>query len=134
MGYIVDGIEINGQIFGSRTDDDVAEYRLAAGEKIKQISYQKVPDGGWTGTVRKIIFHSNIKDYRFAAGADSNTAFSSDDKEYSITISPTENLLNVFQSSVLTVQLGTETYFGGLKKASEWKKGNFTFHIFSYEY
>jgi hypothetical protein len=125
MGYIVDGIEINGQIFGSRTDDDVAEYRLAAGEKIKRISYQKVPHGWWTGTVREIIFHSNIKDYRFAAVADSNTAFSSDNMEYSITISPTENLLYVFQSSVLTFQHDTGTYFGGLKK------GKFTFHIFT---
>ena len=85
---------------------------MAAGEKIKQISYQKVSDGWWTGTVREIIFHSNIKDYRFAAEAGS----SFDDMEYSITISPTENLLNVFQSSVLTVQRGPETYFGGLKK------------------
>ena len=127
MGHIVDGIEINGQIFGSRTDDDVAEYRLAAGEKIKRISYQKVPHGWWTGTVREIIFHSNIKDYRFAAEAGA-VCGSFDDIEYSITISPTENLLNVFQSSVLTVQLGTEMYFGGLKK------GKFTFHIFSYEY
>ena len=80
---------------------------MAAGERIERISYRKEESGWWKGAVRNIIFHSNIKNYPFPQD--------SQDLEYSITLTATENLLNVFQSRALNVELHGQTYFGGFK-------------------